>query len=102
MNGLVGGIKQFNTIDLNSFKPATKFWTSVPYDYRGFRADSRRNKIMRAYRGRSESRGTPAFILNIEELATIWHFPVMQVKAPLVKKTDAKRAEPPFTLPVVQ
>jgi hypothetical protein len=103
VNGFVGGIKQFNTVDMNSFKPATKHWTAVAYDWHGLRANWRRNKHMRAYRGRSDARGAgKECILNIEELATLWHFPVMQVKAPLVKKAEMKKAEPPFTLPVVE
>jgi len=39
-------------------------------------------------------------ILNIEELATLYHFPVVTVSPPLIKKTGSKRAEPPFGLPV--
>ena len=105
MNGFVGGIKQFNTVDLNSLKPATKYWTSIPppWDFRSFRLNLRRRAILRAYCGRSESRGAGhPFVLNIEELATLWHFPMMSVKAPLVKKSESKKAEPPFSLPVVE
>jgi len=39
-------------------------------------------------------------ILNIEELATLYHFPVVSVIPPLIKKTGSKKAEPPFGLPV--
>ena len=45
-------------------------------------------------------RGWTRLILNTEELASIWHFPVREVKAPLVQKTVSKRAEPPTALPV--
>jgi hypothetical protein len=38
--------------------------------------------------------------MNIEELATIWHFPLPFVKTPLLQKAGAKRAEPPTGLPV--
>ena len=105
VNGFVGGIKQFNTVDLNSLKPATKFWTSIPppWDFRSIRLNLRRQQILRAYRGRSDGRGARhPFVLNTEELATLWHFPMMQVKAPLVKKSESKKAEPPFSLPVVE
>ncbi len=102
VNGFIGAIKQFNTVDLNALKPDTKRWTKVNYDFQNFRLNYRRRNLMRYYRGRSERRGRNPFVLNIEELATLWHFPVMQVKAPQVKKTEAKRAEPPFSLPVVK
>ena len=40
------------------------------------------------------------FVLNIEELATVWHFPAEPVKAPLTPKVESKKAEPPRGLPV--
>jgi hypothetical protein len=40
-------------------------------------------------------------ILNTEELASIWHFPVeASVKAPLIQKVPGKKAEPPASLPI--
>ena len=39
-------------------------------------------------------------MLNIEELATIWHFPLPFVKTPLLHKSGYKRAEAPSGLPV--
>ena len=43
--------------------------------------------------------GADKSILNIEEMATVWHFPIITTKAPLVKKTESRRAEPPASLP---
>lgn len=40
------------------------------------------------------------FVLNIEELATIYHFPAEPVKAPLTPKVESKKAEPPKGLPI--
>jgi len=39
-------------------------------------------------------------VLNTEELATIWHFPMSHVKTPQVQKTISKRSEPPVGLPI--
>ena len=33
-------------------------------------------------------------------MATLWHFPAISIKAPLIKKAEAKRAEPPVGLPI--
>ena len=44
--------------------------------------------------------GASPKILNVEELATLWHFPSLLVKSPLVKKAEAKRGEPPVGLPI--
>jgi hypothetical protein len=51
--------------------------------------------------GRSMWRGRMPFMLNIEELATLWHFPIEYVvKAPLIQKTPGRKAEPPTSLPI--
>lgn len=101
MYAVIGATKQFNSIELNRFAVQKKIWTKAYYLFVKYRVAERQNKMMRAYRVRSDARGAGrGFVLNIEELASLWHFPVMQVKAPLVKKTEAKRAEPPFSLPV--
>jgi len=51
-------------------------------------------------RGHLLTLGEYGSILNTEELASLWHFPILTVKAPLVKKTEAKKAEPPMSLPI--
>ena len=100
--GLVGSIKQVNTEDLNSLKPDyKKVGTKTKYIWTTTRTNWRRVKIMRAYKARSNWRGFHGYVLNTEELATLWHFPVAEaVKAPLVKKAESKRGEPPIELPV--
>lgn len=103
VEGFMGTIKQFNTQNLNALKPASKTMTKADYILTKKRITWRQKKILRAYKLRSPFIGWgTGKILNIEELATIYHFPVMTVKAPLVKKTDVKKAEPPFSLPMVK
>lgn len=99
---IVGAIKQFNTINLNAFDSSKLVKTDAPvYFFVPKRIAYRQKKFMAAYRARSNHRGAGhGSILNIEELATVWHFPMNTVRAPLVKKADAKRAEPPTELPI--
>ena len=106
-----GAFQQFKAANLNGFRMYGKTTPSADYFWErnkifeylslGFQTTwhTRQNRLMRAYKKRSMKLGAPPNILNIEELATIFHFPVMTVKAPLVKKSEVKRAEPPFTLP---
>ncbi len=98
----IGFIKQFNTNDMLALKPESKKvgMNSTLWFFKDRRNNERKKRLLRAYIGRSNWVGTPAFFLNIEELATLWHFPIsMQVKAPQLRKTEAKRAEPPINLP---
>ncbi len=40
------------------------------------------------------------FVLNIEELATIWHFPGQILKVPTLERIESKEASPPPNLPM--
>ncbi len=103
INPVFGAINQFNTLDLNSFVPNGKTLTSVDYFFVKSRVAKRQNNLLRRYRDRINQAGsvTKPFILNIEELATVFHFPDTEVvKTPLIKKTESKRSEPPTSLPV--
>jgi len=102
VNAVIGAIKQWSDMNLNGFKPDLKATgTSSPqYILIDYRRNARKNKIMSAYRNRSVVVGSPAKPLCAEELASIWHFPSMYVKAPLLKKTEFKKAAAPFGLPL--
>lgn len=102
LHPFVGTIKQFNTNDMQSFKPESKKvgMNATLWWFKESRNTTRKNHFMAAYRNRSNWNGTPNYKLNIEELASLWHFPIsMQVKAPQLTKTEYKRAEPPLNLP---
>ena len=97
---IMGAIKQFNTLDMNGFKVNRKTKTVVVYFRKLAREAWRKKKIMWGYRARSMRRGRSTFVLNVEELASLYHFPVITVKAPLVQKTEMRKGEPPSRLPV--
>lgn len=40
------------------------------------------------------------FVLNVEELATLWHFPGQIVKLPTLERMESKEAAPPTNLPM--
>lgn len=42
----------------------------------------------------------PTFVLNVEELATIWHFPGQILKVPTLERIESKEASPPTNLPI--
>lgn len=101
VSGFVGFIKQFNTNDLNALKPDTKVtMTKALYFFTKYRLNRKKWKIMRAYKGRSDNKGRKMWLMNVEELASIWHFPIdAVVKMPLVQRAGARRVEPPMSLP---
>jgi hypothetical protein len=101
-NGIVGYMKQFASLDLNNLKPdVKKTMTKTVYFTQAPRLIVKKNKIFNAYILRSDGRGISPGIYNIEELATIWHFPVeANVKASMVQKAPGRKADAPSSLPL--
>ncbi len=98
VSALIGAINQFNIPSANSLAPTYGVHTS--YVGAVWRANYRKRLLMNAYKKRKMKVGANPFILNIEELATIWHFPMSHIKTPSLQKIEGKRAEPPATLPI--
>lgn len=96
---LRGTLSQFQSIDMNGFKGYGPVTPKGDYVWQRWSENEKKTKLMKNYKGRS-GKGASAYALNIEELATLWHFPMTDIKAPLVMKTEAKRAEPPAYLPM--
>ena len=42
----------------------------------------------------------PTYVLNVEELATLWHFPGQILKVPTLERIESKEASPPTNLPI--
>ncbi|MFH2063264.1 MAG: hypothetical protein ABIJ46_03875 [bacterium] len=96
-----GSFAQFSSLNLNELKPYGKVTPKGDYFYQRWSEPDRKTRLVRNYSNRSSGAGATAFVLNTEELATLYHFPMRDQKTPLLKKTDAKRAEPPAGLPTV-
>ncbi|HVI69051.1 MAG TPA: type IV secretion system DNA-binding domain-containing protein [Magnetospirillaceae bacterium] len=84
MQGIVGSFKQYNSTNLNGFQiKAPTYSTDGVAQYRA------RFFIDRGY------------ILNIEELASVFHLPHTNVETPNIVWANSKTAEPPAKLPII-
>lgn len=84
MQALVGTFKQFNSTNLNGFKITKATFGKEfieKYSRRSFHDDG--------------------FILNIEELASVYHLPHTNVETPNIVWASSKTAEPPSKLPII-
>lgn len=105
MAAISGAFKQFNTLNLNAFKGNKKAGTSVdqpriiPF-IKNRREFIRKVAFIERYVNRKMSKNKKDFILNTEELATIYHYPILVVETPTMRRVEAKKAEPPVSLPV--
>lgn len=96
---VIGAFKQFNTVNMNAFKSDDyqETWADQPFKER--RGVLRKRKFIEKYINREFWKKT-FFILNTEELATIYHYPIIVVEAPTMRRVEAKKAEPPVSLPI--
>lgn len=104
VNTFIGAIKQTNTFNMQALKPETKRVgiNGTLWWFKDRRNNLRKTKLVGAYRRRSGAAGLNSFFLCSEELATLWHFPILtQVKAPQLRRTEAKKTEPPANIPFV-
>ena len=84
MQALVGTFKQYNSTNLNGFKQLGGSFNAADLD---------------AYKLRQFSDN--GFILNISELASVYHLPHTSVETPNIVWATSKTAEPPAKLPVL-
>ncbi len=98
LDGFVGSINQFNFTGRNALVPVAA--TNAHYFFKNAKIIELKNKFIKAYKKRKLKMGKNPYVLNTEELATLWHFPLPLVKTPLLQKTGGKRAEPPINLPI--
>lgn len=98
VNALIGAVNQFNIPSANSLILTSTVGTE--YFWKTARAKTKKRMMMAAYKKRRMKSGGNPFVFNIEELATIWHFPMSNVRTPMLQKAEMKHAEPPSRLPI--
>ncbi|MDB5176747.1 MAG: hypothetical protein JWN75_415 [Candidatus Saccharibacteria bacterium] len=84
MQAIVGTFKQYNSTNLNGFKVANA---------------SYRKEDLDRYKARLFT--DKGFILNIEEVASVFHLPHTNVETPNIVWASTKTAEPPAKLPIL-
>ncbi len=108
VSGFIGALKQYNLLNSNGFYPigvtktSSEWWQNLYKKYGEKVVTKIQKKTLANFKSRSSWAGADkeGFILNTEELASLYHFPLMGVVAPTVKTTDAKRGQAPMGLPV--
>lgn len=111
---IVGGLRVFGSIMTNKIKPDTKrTWTRAEYKisptlekpFLDMEINKKKRYIFKGYKGRDIHLGLPMFIMNVEEIATLYHFPITTEARPMiasVEQTLSKKSQPPSNLPVAE
>lgn len=106
--GIIGGITNFNS-SLNGFKPSGSLTPKYQFkplawkDRSKSSIDDQKRSFLYAYKNRgffyNEFKRKP-FVLNTEELATLWHFPGGVSTTPTFSRIESKKSEAPSNLPI--
>ena len=94
-----GALGLFGSLDGNSLKNYGKAAPKTDYFWQRWSAEEKKTTIIKRFAARSAN-GADRFVLNSEELASLWHFPQIIIKAPLLKKVESRKVEPPFSIPL--
>jgi len=100
----VGGFfKQFNTQNLNGFKPNKMVTPGRGIIFKKRREPGQKRYLVRLYKNRRFLFHKPkrGFVFNTEELATIFHIPLKYVKVERIPRIEAKKGGPPSKLPTI-
>ncbi len=93
-HGMQGAFKQFDGFNrLKAVKTKAKYFFTKKRRYWKIKRFLRRYKERNFFESKE-------FILAVDEMASLYHFPQMDVMAPLVKKAETKTVEPPTGLPL--
>lgn len=116
IGAMIGSFNQFNSPELNGFKLSYLSKTKYQWmDPSGKKTKLIKTQMLDAYKDRayfwrkkkvypvllpSKYEHRQKFVLNTEELATIFHFPGRVSATPTVERVISKKATPPPNLPI--
>ena len=109
---IIGSIRPLGSEMTNKLRPDTsKTWTGNEYHispslerpYLEYDLMKRKKFFFKGYKERDIHIGIPASLFNVEELATIYHFPLTVAPvAANIGKTESKKSQAPANLPVLE
>lgn len=114
ISAVMGSFQQFNTQHLNSFRPGSEITlggvglSRISSKVKTTREFLKKRAIFNAYKNRrfgasNREKDNEKFpVLNVEELATIYHYPSIVVEAPKLRRLETKKGGAPADLPIVQ
>lgn len=113
---IMGYFHQFYTQNMNALKPIKKILTAYgalpgkifPW-FKKYKIEVKKKDVYRKFRERVFSKNNKLTtggkegkrpIFCTEELATLYHFPIINVEAPSLRRLPSKKGEPPVGLPI--
>lgn len=111
---VIGAYRPFTAPFYNKLKPDVHTtWTHVDYKfsktlekpYLDWLLNYKKRQLFKGYKLRDFDIGIPMFIMNTEELASLYHFPITTETTSVISsivQTDSKKSQAPANLPVAE
>lgn len=109
-SAVTGAFRPFASINYNKLKPDLhRTWTTQHYKisptleapYIRWALNWKKRRIFNGYKTRSIIIGQNLFIMNIEEIATLYHLPITSdISSANIEKIESKKIQPPINLPI--
>jgi len=111
---LTGAYRPLANPMVNKLKPdVSNTWTTVDYvfsktlegPYLQWLLKYKKKNIFKGYKNRDIHIGLPMFVMNIEEIATLFHFPITTKTTTVgshIERTESKKSQPPVNLPIFE
>ncbi len=107
----IGAYKTFASANTNGFRPNIEVTPKLDYKlseslekpYIDFVVGKRKAGLFKNFKSRNPVGGSKLYVLNIEELSTIYHLPLVgeeTVSSPNVDTVASKKSQPPANLPI--
>ena len=97
VSAMFGIFSQFANLNMNALKPDKATMTKASYLFAKVRKAYKQRVLLRMLRTRSF--WEKGYVFNIEELATLFHFPTIAVKGPMTPYIGSKKGGAPMDLP---
>lgn len=96
--GMKGMVHAYTNGVINQFGMHNASIPKDDYFWMAWNYTAKQTRLVRRYTARSFGAGANLYILNTEELATLWHFPAADARTPVLAALGARRAEAPAGL----
>jgi hypothetical protein len=110
---VIGSYRPLGSSMTNKLKPDGNTWTGVDYKfsktleqaYLQKKLNKKKRYLIKGFKERETHIGSPMFVLNVEEIATLYHFPITTKTSTVptaIEKTNSRRSQAPPNLPIAE
>lgn len=108
---IIGAYRHFSSGFFNLLKIDSRSWTkgepffspTLEKPYTDWKTEKLKKRHFKGYKNRSMYLGMPPMILSVEEIATLYHFPITGKEGQMlgsILSVPSKKSQPPANLPI--